>query len=358
MRPLHFVIPLAIALGASAAPFTAHAQIALDVSVTEPPPELPVYEQPPLPAPGYIFMPGYWAYGDEGYYWIPATWVEPPEPGLLWTPGYWGWNSGRYLFNAGYWGATVGYYGGINYGFGYGGFGYEGGYWRGGVFNYNRAVNRFGGVHVTNVYVKNVTNVTVNRYSFNGPGGVNRQPRPEELAAARERHVPPTAMQTQHFQAAQHNRALLASVNHGRPAVLATPRPGAIGGAAGHAPGMARPGQAPGPHPVPMHGTAPNRSFGGAAHPGIAAPHPVARPAAPTPADRPIVTHQGGMTPREPTAPRPQMAPRPMEPRESMAPRPMAAPRPMSAPRPMAAPHPAQAPHPAPAPRGDDKPKH
>jgi hypothetical protein len=360
MRPLHFVIPLAIALGASAAPFTAHAQIALDVSINQPPPELPVYEQPPLPAPGYIFMPGYWAYGDEGYYWVPATWVEPPEPGLLWTPGYWGWNSGRYLFNAGYWGATVGYYGGINYGFGYGGFGYEGGYWRGGVFNYNRAVNRFGGVHVTNVYERNVTHVTVNRYSFNGPGGVNRQPRPEELAAARETHVPPTAMQTQHFQEARHDRALLASVNHGRPAVLATPRPifnGTAGRApvAGRAPAMAHPmGQAPGPHPVGGHATAPNRPFGGGvAHPGAVSPHPVAHPAMPYAGGRPMTPRQepgmqGGMAPREQMAPRQSMAPRPMQ-----APRPMGAPQGMG----MGAPHPAQAPHPAPAQR-EEKPKH
>jgi hypothetical protein len=35
----------------------------------------------------------------------------------------------------------VGFYGGINYGFGYGGFGYEGGRWEGGYFSYNTYVN-------------------------------------------------------------------------------------------------------------------------------------------------------------------------------------------------------------------------
>ena len=242
MRPLHLLIPLAVALGASAAPYAAQAQVGLDVSITVAPPELPVYEQPPLPEPGYIFMPGYWAYGDAGYYWVPGTWVEPPQPGLLWTPGYWGWNGGRYLFNTGYWGPTVGFYGGINYGFGYGGIGYEGGYWRGGSFFYNRTVNNFGGVHVTNVFERNVTNVTVNRYSFNGPNGVARQPSAVELAAARAPHVPPTAMQIQHSQAAAQNRALLASVNHGRPAVLATARPADFSGAHATASGGMRPG--------------------------------------------------------------------------------------------------------------------
>ena len=45
--------------------------------------------------------------------------VEPPAVGLLWTPGYWGFNNGIYAFNRGYWGPHVGFYGGINYGFGY-----------------------------------------------------------------------------------------------------------------------------------------------------------------------------------------------------------------------------------------------
>ena len=57
------------------------------LSVTVAPPALPVYVQPPLPAPGYIWTPGYWAYGDAGYYWVPGVWVSPPRAGVLWTPG-------------------------------------------------------------------------------------------------------------------------------------------------------------------------------------------------------------------------------------------------------------------------------
>ena len=52
-----------------------------------------------------MWTPGYWAWDDDnGYYWVPGTWVEAPEPGLLWTPGYWGWNDGVYAWNGGYWG--------------------------------------------------------------------------------------------------------------------------------------------------------------------------------------------------------------------------------------------------------------
>ena len=49
-------------------------------------------------------------------------------------------------------GRHVGFYGGVNYGFGYGGSGYEGGRWDNGQFAYNRTVNNFGSVRVTNVY--------------------------------------------------------------------------------------------------------------------------------------------------------------------------------------------------------------
>ena len=104
-------------------------------SITVAPPVLPVYEQPPVPGPNYIWSPGYWAYGDDDYYWVPGTWVIAPSPGLLWTPGYWGWSDGYYIWHAGYWGPHIGYYGGINYGGGYIGVGFAGGYWDHGAFS-------------------------------------------------------------------------------------------------------------------------------------------------------------------------------------------------------------------------------
>ena len=60
--------------------------------------------------------------------------------GVLWTPGYWGWGGSAFLWHEGYWGPHVGFYGGINYGFGYGGVGFFGGRWDGGHFAYNTAV--------------------------------------------------------------------------------------------------------------------------------------------------------------------------------------------------------------------------
>src|SRR5580692_359554 len=199
--------------------------IAINVHIA--PPVLPVYEQPALPAPGYLWTPGYWSYGDAGYFWVPGVWAQPPSAGLLWTPGYWGFEGGAYGWHAGYWGPHVGFYGGVNYGFGFGGVGFAGGEWRGGVFAYNSAVANFGGVHVTNVYenrtiVTQNTIVNVNHVSFNGGVGIQVHASAIEMQAANEHHFEPTPNQMQHENFAAQDRSQLASVNQGRPATMAS----------------------------------------------------------------------------------------------------------------------------------------
>src|ERR1700677_1407043 len=137
-----YYIPVILGLAFAVPSIGASAQV-IGVGISIAPPPIPVYVQPPIPEPGYMWTPGYWAY-ENNYYWVPGTWVEPPSVGVLWTPPYWGFIGGVYGFNARYWGPHVGFYGGINYGFGYGGFGYGGGRWDGGNFSYNRSVNNFG----------------------------------------------------------------------------------------------------------------------------------------------------------------------------------------------------------------------
>src|ERR1700677_3673599 len=102
------------------------------ITVDSAPPPLPVYVQPPCPAPNLLWTPGYWHHGFFGYYWVPGAWVPAPYVGALWTPGYWGWSGGSFVFNAGYWGPHIGFYGGVNYGGGYMGIGFAGGNWNGG----------------------------------------------------------------------------------------------------------------------------------------------------------------------------------------------------------------------------------
>jgi WXXGXW repeat (2 copies)/YMGG-like Gly-zipper len=210
----------------------AYAQDSVGIAVDIAPPPLPVYDQPPIPAPGYIWTPGYWAWDDlAGYYWVPATWVLPPGPELLWTPGYWGWNDGVYAFHEGYWGPEVGFYGGISYGYGYTGVGYEGGYWRGSTFFYNRTVNNISNVQITNVYNKTVVN-NATTVSYNGgAGGTRAHATPQQIAAANQQHVPPTHQQTQHVQMAAKDRSLSLNNNQGHPTVAATTHAAQLSGA-------------------------------------------------------------------------------------------------------------------------------
>jgi hypothetical protein len=221
-RLLMFGLVLRMLVGASVAQ--------VGISITIGPPPLPVYEQPLCPAEGYIWTPGYWAYGPYGYYWVPGTWVLAPEPGYLWTPAWWGWGGSGFIFHEGYWAPVVGFYGGIPYGYGYFGHGYEGGRWEGDRFYYNRSVTNVNVTNIHNVYNTTViNNTTVNRVSYNGGnGGIDARPTREEEVAERERHVSPTPMQTRHAEEARGNPQLRASVNRGRPPVAATPRPGAF----------------------------------------------------------------------------------------------------------------------------------
>src|SRR6202035_4425035 len=196
--PIRTHLPMAgVALALSAAtllggcvvatpPPRVYAQPAPDVEVraAEAPPPLPDYEQPPCPEDGYLWTPGYWAWAGGGYYWVPGTWVQPPRVGVLWTPGYWGFVGGVYAFHAGYWGPHVGFYGGVNYGFGYVGVGFAGGRWAGNSFAYNRTVNNVNVTNIHNTYHETVVNnVTVNKVSYNGgPGGTSAAPSAQERA--------------------------------------------------------------------------------------------------------------------------------------------------------------------------------
>ncbi len=208
---------------------------AIGVVVSFGPPPLPVYEQPVCPGDGYLWTPGYWAYDDgfADYYWVPGTWIMAPEVGFLWTPGYWGWGDGGYVFYDGYWGPQVGFYGGIDYGFGYFGVGFDGGRWDNGHFFYNRAVLNVNVNEIHNVYENRVNVTNVNHVSYNGgTGGVSARPTAAEEAASHERHIPAVAAQTQHVQEARNNPQQRASANMGKPAVAATARPGDFKGGA------------------------------------------------------------------------------------------------------------------------------
>ena len=229
MRLPQIVRWLMLALIVALVPATSHAGVFISVGFA--PPVLPVYEQPPCPEPNLIWTPGYWGYGPDGYYWVPGAWVPAPYPGALWTPPYWGWEGGAYIFHDGYWGSHVGYYGGVNYGYGYMGVGYVGGEWRGGVFAYNTAVVHVDRVHIREVYIDQevVVRHTIVRDSHvayaGGPGGVHYQPSPQERMAMNERHMDHTNFQVQHESMARQDHNSYARFNGGRPSTMYASRP-------------------------------------------------------------------------------------------------------------------------------------
>ena len=301
---------------------SAHAQVGVAITPDVAPPLLPVYDQPPIPGPGYMWVPGYWAWNGDEYYWVPGYWATPPAVGLYWTPPYWAWTDGTYTFYPGFWAPTVGFYGGIDYGFGYHGSGYAGGYWRGDRFYYNRAVNNFGGVQVTNVYNETVVNnVSVTRVSYNGgAGGMRAQPTAQQLAIAHQHHVAPTGVQREHEMLARNDGDLRAKANGGHPPIAATARPASF-----HGPGVvaARDARPVNGSEQPHHEEQPRHE--------AVAPHAQPRPES-----------RGGGTPepqREMTPPRPSAASRgPQESRPGSAETQRQAappPRPQNAPRPM-----------------------
>jgi hypothetical protein len=200
---------------AMAALFTSHAFAGIQFSVNIAPPPIAVFDQPPCPGDGYIWTPGYYQYGDYGYYWVPGHRVIPPSEGVLWTPGYWGFAGGHYMWHEGYWGPTVGFYGGVNYGNGYFGAGFTGGRWEGHVFRHNTVVTNVDRNNVHNTYEDRtvVREVKGPNHAFNGKGGSMAQPSREEQAAAKAPHQGPTPAQVSHAQEA-HNNHMAA---HGNP---------------------------------------------------------------------------------------------------------------------------------------------
>ncbi len=210
------------------ATFDLNAQVSFDVSITADiaPPPLPFYVQPPCPEDGLMWIPGYWASDDDDYYWVPGVWVSPPDEGYLWTPCYWGYERGIYAWHPGYWGIRVGFYGGVNYGYGYCGTGFVGGRWEEGGFSYNAAVMNVNTTIVHNTYINqeviNNNTITYSRTSFNGgPGGISARPTGLEQSAMRQPHFQPTNEQVSHQQLMRHERNQFASINHGRPTTAA-----------------------------------------------------------------------------------------------------------------------------------------
>ena len=318
-HPTPHTLALALA-GALLLPAGAQAQVS--VGITFGPPPLMSYAQPYAPGEGYLWTPGYWAWNapQRDYYWVPGTWVLAPSPGALWTPGWWGFDSGSYFWHLGYWGDHVGYYGGINYGYGYNGWGYDGGRWAGNVFSYNRAVNNINTTVVHNVYNQrmpaNYRGNQPRRISYNGgPGGVSTRPTSAERVEQGVSHTDATAHQAEHERAALSSPAQRANAGRDGARIAATPRPS----------GFAEPGAVrarnEAARPAPQQGGAPAPQTARAAQVRPTAPMgPVMQPvpqAAPAMHQQPAA--RGGDTQVRNAAPANQPAQAQTQPRQTQA---------------------------------------
>ena len=151
----------ALALVLLLGPHTSQAFVNIGVSINVAPPELPVYEQPPVPGPGYLWTPGYWAWGPT-----PVAITGCPAPGwkhrrraicglrgigvgtTASTSGMAAIGARTSAFTAASITASV-----------TAATAYEGGYWDHGAFRYNSAYNNIhDNTHITNVYNKTVIN--------------------------------------------------------------------------------------------------------------------------------------------------------------------------------------------------------
>jgi hypothetical protein len=208
-------------------PLAAWPQVSVSINIAPPP--LLVYDQPQVPGEGYIWVPGYWTWSrpDRAYYWVPGTWVQAPNDGDLWTPGYWAFENLGYFWHTGYWGPQVGFYGGINYGYGYSGSGYQGGRWDRGAFRYNRAVTNVNLQVINNYYgTPGAYRQGSNRISFNGGrAGVTARPTDRQRQWQSAEHAGPQAEQLRHESDARGIPTQRWNGSQGVPQVAATPRP-------------------------------------------------------------------------------------------------------------------------------------
>jgi hypothetical protein len=185
-----------------------------------------------------------------------------------------------YVFHPGYWAAHVGYYGGINYGFGYAGVGFTGGRWEGNAFAYNSAVSNLNSSIIHNTYRDApVGNSVVSKVSYNGgPGGLTTLPTAEERLVASEPHIPATPLQHRNAQQAAGSPTRLVRAEVGHPALATVGKPVAANTqrAATHT-SAAKP-VAPPPAAVRTVATDPSEP---APHPNEAVVRPVAQKAGP-----------------------------------------------------------------------------
>ena len=69
-------------------------------AVPPPPPRIEVYGAPP--APGWLWIGGYWGWAGGRHEWVPGHW-EAPRPGYRWVPHAWVHERNGWHMHEGHW---------------------------------------------------------------------------------------------------------------------------------------------------------------------------------------------------------------------------------------------------------------
>ena len=75
------------------------------VQTPPPPPAAQVEVVPAMPGPGYVWVPGHWAWRGprRGYVWIGGHYAIPAQPNYVWIPGTWAPSTQGYVWVEGHW---------------------------------------------------------------------------------------------------------------------------------------------------------------------------------------------------------------------------------------------------------------
>jgi hypothetical protein len=53
------------------------------------PPPIRYEARPRMPAPGFVWVSGYWAVQRGNWVWVAGRWDRPPRPHAIWVPHHW-----------------------------------------------------------------------------------------------------------------------------------------------------------------------------------------------------------------------------------------------------------------------------
>jgi hypothetical protein len=80
------------------------AQASADVEVDGPPPADQVDTVVGVaPAPGFVWVGGFYGWGGGRWVWHAGYWGRPPHPGAVWVHPYYAYRGGRHYYVRGYW---------------------------------------------------------------------------------------------------------------------------------------------------------------------------------------------------------------------------------------------------------------